>query len=115
MNAIIETGQRSDTLPIGEQATGPVKQFVLEGPTTLPAHILPVGEHRRLANSTWWIGYACAAYEEVRHLHGIVIYNRSTSIFLIREEIAQVQMLLPALMQQGLLDLGLGLETQNTL
>jgi hypothetical protein len=34
-----------------------------------------------------------------------VIYNRNTHIFLKREEVTDAQMLLPMLMQQGLMDL----------
>ena len=77
----------------------PVKQKVPEGPATLPSHILAVGDHHRLApTSSWWIGDACPAYEEVQHLQGIVIYNRSTSIFLTQAEAAEAQKTLLTLM-----------------
>ncbi len=79
----------------------PVKQSSPDGPAALPAHILAVGDHHRLASSTWWIGYAQPAYEEVSHLSGVVIYNRTTHIFLTQEEATEAQMLLPRLIQQG--------------
>ena len=75
----------------------PLKQPVAEGPAALPAHILAFGEHHRLADSTWWIGPARPAYEEVSHLQGIVIYNRNTHIFLSSEEARAAQ----ALIQQA--------------
>lgn len=78
-----------------------VRPLPPEGPAALPAHIVPVGEHQRLAGSTWWIGYARPAYEEVTHLQGIVIYNRNISVFLSREEAAHMQTLLPVLIEQG--------------
>jgi hypothetical protein len=80
----------------------PGKQSSPDGPAALPAHILAVGDHHRLASSTWWIGYARPAYEEVSYLSGVVIYNRTTHIFLTQEEATEAQMLLPRLLQQGL-------------
>jgi hypothetical protein len=84
-----------------EPCSHSLKQPAPEGPTALPAHILPKGEHYRLADSEWWIGYGQGAYEEVSHLKGIIIYNRTTHIFLKPEEAAEACLLLPELMQQG--------------
>jgi hypothetical protein len=78
-----------------------LKQPAPEGPTALPAHILPKGSHYQLAGSEWWIGYGQGAYEEVSHLQGIVLYNRTTHIFLKLEEATEVNLLLPELMHQG--------------
>lgn len=98
-NIVLEVEVTSEEATVVET---PGKQSSPDGPAALPAHILAVGDHHRLASSTWWIGYARPAYEEVSHLSGVVIYNRTTHIFLTQEEATEAQMLLPRLLQQGL-------------
>lgn len=93
--------EREETgTPAEEMRSHALKQPTPEGPEALPAHLLPVGQHHQLAGSVWWIGSVRGGYTEVAHIQGIILYNRTTHIFLKPEEAAEASLLLPLLIQQ---------------
>ena len=78
--------QRINTITASAPTTENQIGLAVSGSTpALPPHLTAVGEHHALS-PRWWIGCARATPEELRSLQGIVMYNKTTCLFLAEDE-----------------------------